>query len=123
MVSCRRLEIGLSKLPIVFQVQRKADLQSAAGYQPAPQWDGLLSGTHLGENELMQKITPSWLALPLVLALTACSEAPKTDKAKAPETPPQPLSGRQAFQKMYPPARGWALDAVPLQLKSIDLSP
>ena len=39
-----------------------------------------------------------------------------------PETPPEPLSGRQAFQKMYPAARGWALDAVPLQLKSINLS-
>ncbi len=70
----------------------------------------------------MLKLTPSWLALPLLLALTACSEAPKTEKAKVPETPPEPLSGRQAFQKMYPAARGWALDAVPLQLKSIDLS-
>jgi len=70
----------------------------------------------------MLKLTPNWLALPLLLALTACSESPKTEKAKAPETPPEPLSGRQAFQKMYPAARGWALDAVPLQLKSIDLS-
>lgn len=70
----------------------------------------------------MLKLTPNWLALPLLLALTACSETPKTEKAKAPETPPEPLSGRQAFQKMYPAARGWALDAVPLQLKSIDLS-
>jgi len=77
---------------------------------------------HLGENELMLKLTPNWLALPLVLALTACSEAPKTEKAKAPEVPPEPVTGRQAFQKMYPPARGWALDAVPLQLKSINLS-
>src|SRR5258708_35175291 len=77
---------------------------------------------HLGENEVMSKLTPSWLALSLLLALTACSEAPKTDKAKVPETPPEPVTGRQAFQKMYPPARGWALDAVPLQLKSINLS-
>src|SRR5712675_2615960 len=77
---------------------------------------------YLGENGLMLKLTPFWLALPLVLALTACSEAPKTEKAKVPEAPPQPVTGRQAFQKMYPPARGWALDAVPLQLKSINLS-
>lgn len=70
----------------------------------------------------MLKLTPSWLAFSLLLALTACSEAPKTENAKAPETPPEPVTGRQAFQKMYPPARGWALDAVPLQLKSIDLT-
>ncbi|HEY6391562.1 MAG TPA: hypothetical protein VIX89_09805 [Bryobacteraceae bacterium] len=70
----------------------------------------------------MLKLTPGWLALPLVLALAACSETPKTEVAKAPATPPEPVTGRQAFQKMYPPARNWALDAVPLQLKSINLS-
>jgi hypothetical protein len=70
----------------------------------------------------MLKLTLSALALPLLLALTACSDTTKTEKAKAPETPPEPLSGRQAFQRMYPAARGWALDAVPLQLKSINLS-
>jgi len=48
---------------------------------------------HLGENELMLKPTASWLALPLLLALIACSEAPKTEKAKAPEIPPEPVTG------------------------------
>src|SRR5260370_35364116 len=70
----------------------------------------------------MLNLNRTWLALPLLLALPGCAEAPKTDKAEVPETPPEPVTGRQAFQKMYPPARGWALDAVPLQLKSIDLS-
>jgi hypothetical protein len=61
------------------------------------------------------------LLLPLLL-LSACSEAPKTEKAKAPEKPPEALTGRQAFQKMFPSARSWALDAEPLQLRSIQLT-
>jgi hypothetical protein len=62
------------------------------------------------------------LLLPLVLLLSACSEAPKTAEKKAPEKPPEPLTGRQAFQMMYPQARGWAPDAQPLELRSINLS-
>ncbi len=68
---------------------------------------------------------PTWgrLVLPLALLLSACSEAPKTaETTKAPEKPPEPLSGRQAFQMMYPQARGWAPDAEPLELRSINLS-
>src|SRR5260370_7263196 len=123
MASCHRLQIGVPKLPIFFLIQRGADCQSAAGCQPwLPTCPTMLVGwIHLGENELMLKLNPTWLALPFLLALTACSEAPKTDKAKVPETPPEPVTGRQAFQKMYPPARGWALHAVPLQLKTINL--
>jgi hypothetical protein len=59
--------------------------------------------------------------LPLCLLLTACSEAPKTETAKAPPKAPEPLTGRQAFQRMYPAARSWATDALPLQLRSINL--
>jgi hypothetical protein len=63
------------------------------------------------------------LLLPLVLLLSACSEAPKTaETSKAPEKPPEPLTGRQAFQMMYPQARGWAPDAQPLELRSINLA-
>jgi hypothetical protein len=62
------------------------------------------------------------LIMPLVFLLSACSEAPKTvEKSKVPEKPPEPLTGRQAFQRMYPSARGWAPDALPLELRSINL--
>jgi len=71
----------------------------------------------------MSTLAPTRLLLPLVLLLSACSEAPKTaEKAKAPEKPPEALTGRQAFQMMYPQARGWAPDAQPLELRSINLS-
>jgi hypothetical protein len=69
--------------------------------------------------------TLAWarLLLPLVFLLSACSEAPKpAETTKAPEKPPEPLTGRQAFQMMYPQARGWAADAQPLELRSINLS-
>lgn len=72
--------------------------------------------------EGMLRLTPLPLLLPLVLMLSACSEAPKAEKAKEAEKPPEPLTGRQAFQKMYPPARSWALDATPLRLRSVRLS-
>ena len=58
----------------------------------------------------------------LLLLLAGCSEAPKTEAAKEPDKPAeQPLTGRQAFQRMYPAARTWATDAQPMQLRSIDL--
>jgi len=71
----------------------------------------------------MSTLAQARLLLPLVLLLSACSEAPKiAEKSKAPEKPPEPLTGRQAFQMMYPQARGWAPDAQPLQLRSINLT-
>jgi hypothetical protein len=70
----------------------------------------------------MSTLACTRLLLPLVLLLSACSEAPKTAEKKAPEKPPEPLTGRQAFQMMYPQARGWAPDAQPLELRSINLS-
>jgi hypothetical protein len=57
----------------------------------------------------------------LLMLLIGCSEAPKTDTTRAPEKPAAPVTGRQAFQSMYPSARGWAVDAQPLQLRSINL--
>jgi len=54
--------------------------------------------------------------------LVACSESKQADKAQQPAKPPELLTGRQAFQRMYPQARGWAADAQPLQLRSIQLA-
>jgi hypothetical protein len=71
----------------------------------------------------MSTLVRARLLLPLVLLFSACSEAPKTtETTKAPEKPPEPLTGRQAFQMMYPQARGWAPDAQPLELRSINLA-
>src|SRR5438105_15874117 len=58
----------------------------------------------------------------LVLAVLAAgcgSDSSKTEK-KA-EKPLEPLTGRQAFQQMYPQARGWAPDAQPLEIKSLQM--
>jgi hypothetical protein len=63
----------------------------------------------------------SVLLLP-ILILSACSEAPKTVEEKQPPKPPEALTGRQAFQQMYPQARGWAPDAQPLQIRSLNLA-
>src|ERR1700721_4676042 len=63
-----------------------------------------------------------WLVAPLVLFLSACSDAPKTASVKEPPKPPEALTGRQAFQRMYPQARGWAPDAQPLQITSLNLA-
>jgi hypothetical protein len=60
-------------------------------------------------------------AASLLCLLSACSDAPKPAAKKEPERPAEPLTGRQAFQKMYPSARGWALDAQPLQIQSYNL--
>jgi hypothetical protein len=55
----------------------------------------------------------------MVLALAGCSEPPKAEK-KAPKNL-DPLTGRHAFQQMYPQARAWAPDAQPLEIKSMQL--
>src|SRR4051812_2641999 len=51
-----------------------------------------------------------------------CSEAPKAVEKKEPPKPPEPSTGRRAFYQMYPSARTWAPDAIPIQLKSIQLA-
>ncbi|HTS49943.1 MAG TPA: hypothetical protein VMH05_18470 [Bryobacteraceae bacterium] len=69
---------------------------------------------------------PDWIRfVPALLALAllgACSESKQTEKTQQPEKPPEPLTGRQAFQRIYPQARGWAPDAQPLQLRSLQLA-
>lgn len=59
--------------------------------------------------------------MPAILFLSACSEAPKTAEQKQPPKPPELLTGRQAFQRIYPQARGWSPDAQPLEIRSVRL--
>jgi len=75
----------------------------------------------------MKKIGLRASPLALLLGLVACSEAPKSAETPAPKEPPkpkvaEPLTGRQAFQRIYPQARAWAPDCQPLQVKSIQLA-
>ena len=60
--------------------------------------------------------------LPLTFLLSSCSETPKQAEQKAPPKAPEVLTGRQAFQRMYPQARGWAPDAQPLRISSLNLT-
>src|SRR5258708_24947746 len=69
----------------------------------------------------MNLFTRAGLVPAILLALVACSESPKESAKKEPEKPAEPVTGRQAFQQMYPMARAWARDAQPLQLQSYNL--
>jgi hypothetical protein len=60
-----------------------------------------------------------FLVLLTAVLVVGCSEAPKAAKKAA--EPLKPLTGREAFQQMYPQARAWAPDAQPLQIKSVRL--
>lgn len=63
------------------------------------------------------------IAFAAALLFTGCSsEAPKSvEKAKEPEKPAEPVSGRYAFHQMYVNARIWSADVQGLQMKSIRL--
>ena len=61
-------------------------------------------------------------SLGLILVLSACSDAPTETKVKPPEKPPAPITAQQAFRYTYPAARGWAGDALPLRMRSINLT-
>jgi hypothetical protein len=64
-----------------------------------------------------------WIGVSMAMLLLAgCSDAPKTETAKKPDKTPEPVTGRQAFQMMYPQARRWAVDAQPLQLRNIPIA-
>lgn len=64
------------------------------------------------------------LSVACCFLLVSCSETavkpePKsTEKTAAPEA----ITGRHAFQQMYPMARAWAIDAMPVRLQSINLT-
>jgi hypothetical protein len=70
----------------------------------------------------MPNLSKLWVAIPICLLFAACSDSPKTDKPKEAAKPPEPVTGRQAFQRIYPQARTWALDATPLTLRTVRLS-
>lgn len=59
--------------------------------------------------------------LAAALFLAACSENPTAETKKAPEPPPAPVTGRQAFQQTYPQARTWAIDCQPMRIRSLNL--
>ena len=56
------------------------------------------------------------------LLLASCSDSPTETKAKEPEKPLAPITGRQAFQSSYVSARGWAPDAEPMRVRSLSMS-
>jgi hypothetical protein len=55
------------------------------------------------------------------ILFSACSDAPQKTVEKAPEPPPEPISGSSAFFRMYTAARGWAGDLQPLRMTSIQI--
>ena len=55
------------------------------------------------------------------LMLVGCSETPSASTKKAPEPPPEPVTGRRAFQLTYGPAHAWATDCQPMHVRSINL--
>lgn len=61
-------------------------------------------------------------ALMLIVLAVGCTEAPKNEAKQQAKRPPRPVTGRQAFQMIYPQARRWAADAQPLELRSINLA-
>lgn len=68
--------------------------------------------------KLFHKISAS---LPLLLLLSACTEAPKPAVKKEPAKPPEPVTALSAVYKMYQQARGWAPDCKLLRVGSLDL--
>lgn len=61
---------------------------------------------------------------PLLLSLMAgwlvsCSEPPKTQQAKEPEKPAEPVTARYAFHQIYIVARTWAPDAQGLRVTNL----
>jgi hypothetical protein len=58
----------------------------------------------------------------LLVLLAGCGEAPKPVEKKEPEKPPEPVTGRYAFQQMFASARLWAPDVQGLRLRSLPLA-
>jgi hypothetical protein len=62
-------------------------------------------------------------SVPLLLVLAGCSEqkAPVASEPKEPEKPAEAVTAQTAFQQMFITARGWAPDAKPIRIASMDL--
>lgn len=72
----------------------------------------------------MKKLLLPSLSFLLALTIQSCSTtapAPEAKKAKAPEAPPEPVSGQKAFFQMYAAARSWAADLQPFDMTSVSL--
>jgi hypothetical protein len=63
----------------------------------------------------MRKLLMGMLALAL---MTGCTSEPTQPAEKPQPKPPEYVTGRTAFQKLYIAARGWARDAQPFRLES-----
>lgn len=63
----------------------------------------------------MRKLLMGMLALAL---MTGCTSGPTPPAEKPQPKPPEYVTGRTAFQKLYIAARGWARDAQPFLLES-----
>jgi len=62
------------------------------------------------------------LVLAAAAILPGCSSGPSTEQKQAPAPPPEPKTGREAFQQMFITARTWSPDATPLDLRSMNLN-
>lgn len=56
------------------------------------------------------------------ILLCSCSSTNVKETPKQAEPPPEAVTGRRAFQEMYPMVRTWAIDALPVQVQSINLA-
>lgn len=63
----------------------------------------------------MRKLLMAMLALAL---MAGCTSEPTKPSEKPQPKPPEYVTGRTAFQKLYISARGWARDAQPYRLES-----
>jgi hypothetical protein len=61
------------------------------------------------------------VAILFAFAVAGCSDAPPP-KAKEPEKPAEPITGREAFYKVYGSARLWAPDVQGLRVASIAIN-
>jgi hypothetical protein len=66
----------------------------------------------------MKKFT-LFSASALLLSLAGCSMPTPAPQKKAEEKPAEPVTGRQALEKMYIAARSWAADLQPVRVTSI----
>src|SRR5258708_9193192 len=82
-------------------------------YSSAVHWDLLVTCPPMKSRLLLTIVS--------VAIFSACSEAPQKVAEKAPEAPPEPISGSTAFFRMYTAARGWLADVQGLRMTSINL--
>jgi hypothetical protein len=75
----------------------------------------------------MNRLTlTAFAALAASLTFIGCSEAPKSaataERSKEAAKPPEPISAKTAFWKMYKPIYAWSKDAMPLSLTNKEVA-